>query len=115
MTTSRFGPQNSNAALALPVGTTRNRYGVAQQTWVKDCSATGSNDGTILDAAFYNRIIGNLEYAITSSGVAAVQGDFTALWRAIQASAIFTGAQGVNVSGNVATLSVGTGVLPVLV
>lgn len=66
---SLFGPQNANAATALPDGTQRQRYG-AQQTYVKDASAPGMSDGTVLDAAFYNRIISNLEYVVSQGGAA---------------------------------------------
>ncbi|KAH2205604.1 hypothetical protein KXV58_006010, partial [Aspergillus fumigatus] len=47
----------------------RQRYG-AQQTYVKDASAPGMSDGTVLDAAFYNRIISNLEYVVSQGGAA---------------------------------------------
>ena len=90
--TALFGPQNANAALVLPSGADRQRYGTAQ-TWVQDCSAPGRNDGSILDAAFYNRIIGNLDYLVSVSGITANPGDMTALFRAIMA-AISQGAPG---------------------
>jgi hypothetical protein len=83
--TALFGPQNANAALVLPTGSTIQRYGTAQ-TWVQDCSAPGRNDGTVLDAAFYNRIIGNLDYIVSIAGVAAQPGDMSALFRAIMAA-----------------------------
>jgi hypothetical protein len=80
--TGIFGPQNSNAALVLPTGADKQRYGVAQ-TWVQDCSAPGRNDGTVLDAHFYNRIIGNLDYLVSQSGITATPGDMTVLYRAM--------------------------------
>ena len=80
--TGMFGPQNANAATTLPNGTVNQRYG-AQQTWVKDCSAPGRNDGTVVDAAWYNRIIGNLDYLVSTSGIVATPGDFTVIYRAI--------------------------------
>lgn len=80
--TGIFGPQNANAALTLPNGSDKQRYG-AQQTWVKDCSGPGRNDGTVLDGAFYNRIIGNLDYLVSQAGVTAVPGDFTVIYRAV--------------------------------
>lgn len=83
--TAIFGPQNGNAATALPPGSKSQRYGAAQ-TWVQDCSAPGRNDGTILDAAFYNRIIGNLEYLVSQSGVTATPGDMSILYRAVLAA-----------------------------
>lgn len=83
--TALFGPQNANAALQLPPGTASQRYGAAQ-TWVKDCSAPGLNDGTVLDAAFYNRIIGNLDYLCSVANVTGSPGDMSVLYRAVIAS-----------------------------
>jgi hypothetical protein len=80
--TALFGPQGANATKTLPQGMDKQRYG-NEQTWVKDCSAPGASDGTVLDASFHNRIIGNLEYLIAISGVPALPGDFTALHRAV--------------------------------
>lgn len=88
--TACFGPQNGNVAKVLPPGTNVQRYGTAQ-TWVQDASAPGRNDGTVLDAAFFNRIVGNLEYMLSQSGVTAVPGDMTALYRATIGS-VATGA-----------------------
>ncbi len=78
-----FGPQNANATTSLPSGTDKKRYGIAQ-TWVKDASAPGRNDGTVLDASFFNRIIGNLERVVMQTGLKIQLGDMTALYRAIQ-------------------------------
>lgn len=80
--TALFGPQNANAATTLPAGTATQRYG-GIQSWVRDCSAPGMNDGTILDAAFYNRLIGNLEYLVNTSDIIALPGDMTTLYRAV--------------------------------
>jgi hypothetical protein len=80
--TGLFGPQNANAATTLPPTASQQRYG-ANQTWVQDCSGPGRNDGTVLDAAFYNRIIGNLDYLISTSGITATPGDMSALYRAV--------------------------------
>jgi hypothetical protein len=83
--TAAFGPQNSNALLALPVDSLkRQRYGSAQ-TWVKDASAPGANDGTILDAAFFNRIIANLENVLDVSGIEYNYGSINSLRRAFVA------------------------------
>lgn len=83
MTSGLFGPQGANAATSLPPKTTMNRYGVGVQTWCKDGSAAGANDGTVYDAAFFNRIIGSLEYVITASEINATIGDMSALYRAL--------------------------------
>lgn len=80
---SVFGPQNANAATALPAGSSNRRY--KGQSWVKDATGPGTADGTILDAAFYNRIIGNLEYLVSQAGIAAQPGDFSAIYRSIMA------------------------------
>jgi hypothetical protein len=61
-----FGPQGSNATTTMPDGTTTNRYGSGEDTWAKD-SATDAADGTILDAAFFNTIIGNLRTLVTEA------------------------------------------------
>lgn len=77
-----FGPQSTNAATSMPnVGIDKKRY--PSQTWVKDASAPGRNDGTVLDAAFFNRIIGNLERLVTRSGIAGRVGDLTLVYNAV--------------------------------
>ena len=78
---SVFGPQNANAATALPAGSSNKRY--KGQSWVKDATGPGAADGTVLDAAFYNRIIGNLEYLVSQAGISAQPGDFTAIYRSV--------------------------------
>jgi hypothetical protein len=118
MTVTRFGPQNGNAATALPAGVTTNRYGLQTQTWVKDCSGPGMNDGTILDAAFFNRLIGNLEYLIEMSGITAAQGDFTAVYRAILQIIEMNSVQpgpGITLNGNSVVNQLFNGTLPVLI
>ncbi len=78
--THTFGPQGSNAAKVQPSGVSQQRYDT--QTWVRDCSAPGAPDGTVLDAAFYNRIIAALDYVVSTSGVNALPGDPSVLYRA---------------------------------
>lgn len=80
--TNVFGPQGANASLSLPPGGSSVRYGL-KDTWVKDCDAAGRG-GTKLNDAFFNNFIGNLNYVVTMSGVAAAPGDHTALYRAIK-------------------------------
>lgn len=55
-----FGPQGLNATNTLNPVAGVNRYGTGVDTWVKDASSPTAKDGTVLDAAFFNRIIGNL-------------------------------------------------------
>lgn len=83
MTLGLFGPQGANADTTAPVGTSTNRYGVGVQTWCKDSSTPGANNGTVYDAAFFNRIIGSLEYVVAQADVNASLGDTSALFRAI--------------------------------
>ena len=80
-----FGPQAANAATTQPSGKDVRRYG-GQQTWVKDASVPGANDGTVLDAAFFNRLIGSLEYLVQAGGVTGMTGDDSILYRAVLGS-----------------------------
>ena len=82
---SAFGPQNANASSTLPSGVNQQRY--VGDTWVKDASAPGASDGTVVDAAWYNRIIGALDYIIAEAGLTPAPGDFSALYKAILAVA----------------------------
>jgi hypothetical protein len=85
-----FGPQGSHAATTMPSGNTSLRYGTSD-TWVKDCSATGANDGTNIDAAFFNNIIGNLNTLIVNSAISPVtRGDMSLVWRAVRAAIVST-------------------------
>jgi hypothetical protein len=85
-----FGPQGANAATTLPAGSRTNRNGAAVDTWCRDCSAGGAvDDGTVLDAAFFNGIIGSLrdvvDSAIADGNVIEKQtGDMTVLTKAIR-------------------------------
>ncbi len=114
-----FGPQNARAAETLPPGIGKKRY--TGSTWVRDASAPGKSDGTVLDAAFYNRIIGALEYILSQAGITAEPGDVGALYRAIVAvapnsekfadvarSGEYGDLKGVPVLGSAAGLSAGT-------
>ncbi|MFG6500134.1 hypothetical protein [Sulfitobacter sp. 1A15106] len=58
-TNTAFGPQGYNSATSLPPGITNNRAGWGVDTWVVDCTP-GDQNGTILDAAFFNMILGSL-------------------------------------------------------
>ena len=112
-----FGPQSANAATALPTGTTTNRYGASQDTWCQDCTDTVNNNGTVLNAAFYNMIIGNLRYAVATEGITMTDGDMILLWQAMQKIAADTGLQtannGILQIGTNVQLNLGTGALTV--
>lgn len=77
-----FGPQTANAVTTKPNNTSIQRYG-GVQTWFKDCSGPGASDGTVPNAAFYNRIVGALDYICGASGVSGLAGDDSLLYRAI--------------------------------
>jgi hypothetical protein len=81
MTTGLFGPQGSGAVPAPLTSITQKRF--VGQTYVKDATAPNANNGTVLDAAFFNRIIGALDYLCTASGITATVGDVSALARAV--------------------------------
>ena len=112
-----FGPQSANAATALPTGTTTNRYGSAVDTWCQDCTDTVNNNGTVLNAAFYNMILGNLRYAVATEGITMTDGDMTLLWQAIKSAAAASGLQtasnGILAIGTNVQLNLGTGALTV--
>jgi hypothetical protein len=81
--TNVFGPQTQGVALVLPSGNAAVRYG-SQNTWVKPCAPDGTG-GTNIDAAFFNNLIGNLNYVVTSAGLTYVRrGDMSVLYRSIQ-------------------------------
>ncbi|RNJ49351.1 hypothetical protein [Methylocystis hirsuta] len=111
-----FGPQGAHAANILPGGATKVRYG-SQDTWVRDCSAAGANDGTALDAAFFNILIGNLNQVITQSGaLPTARTDFLALYKAINQIAlnVFDSGEGIILENGKVTIAVGKGVLPLV-
>ena len=85
MSLNPFGPQGANVALTLPAASPA-LYGLIP-TFVKNATSCGSNDGTVLDATFFNNIINNLNYLVTTSGISpALRGDPTVIYRAVQAS-----------------------------
>ena len=81
--TTAFGPQGSNASSIR--GTVQQRY--SSDTWVRDCTGTGKDDGTVLNAQFFNCIIGNLREAVRAAGVPLDDDDMTMLTKAISALA----------------------------
>ena len=110
MSNTAFGPQGSNAATALPQGTTVNRYGTRIDTWVKDASSAAACDGTVLDAAFFNNIIGNLRYLVTTAGVAKTDGDMTLVYDAVKAiSPTIEAGTGTQVTENNGTFTINLG------
>ena len=100
-----FGPQGLNASLTLPSGVLQNRYGVGTPTWVQDCSAAGS-DGTQLNAAFFNTIIGNLRELVTGAVAdgatfEVTDGDMTLVYESVKflaAGSTFTAGDGTSIS-----------------
>jgi hypothetical protein len=118
LTQNPFGPENANAAITVPPGNDKVRYG-GQETFVKDCSASGNRDATVLDAAFFNNIIRALNYLVNHSGIQQInRGDVTLLYRAIAgvAQSSFIGAgSGLTTNGGVLSLALGTGQLVRLV
>ena len=86
-TGTAFGPQGLNAASTPPGGGQQNRYGVGVDTWVQDCGTSGEG-GTVLNAAFFNMLLGNMRQAVQSANTAGAtieldDGDYTLLWQAI--------------------------------
>ena len=114
MTTgTAFGPQGYQSVANLPDGIERNRMGFGIDTWVRDCTA-GDENGTILDAAFFNMIIGNLrnvvKQAITDgANITITDGELDLLTQAVkfygQDNAPVAGA-GIAVNGNVVSVDV---------
>lgn len=116
MADAGFGPFNVNYSLARPAAIADPAGGA--DTWCVDCSAAGATDGTILDATFFNTIIGNLRYAVRTSGVTLDSTVDTMLYDAIDAIALartlatITAGEGIAVSaaGQV-SVPIGTGAL----
>lgn len=86
MTGTAFGPQAPNASTSLPLASV-NVYGDSVDTWVQDTYVAGRNTGTVLNAQFFNMIIGNLRQAVRDAGISLVDGDMTLLSKAIIAQA----------------------------
>jgi len=109
-TNTAFGPQGNNAVTMLPAGTSTNRYGVGVDTWVKDCVPGGAS-GTVLDAAFFNMLIGNLRGAINGAiadgaNFSANDGDMTLLWKAIKSQQSISVGPGLSLVGGVINIDV---------
>ena len=86
MSLNPFGPQGANAALTVPTPSAL-RYGTAL-SFVQNATSCGANDGTVLDAAFFNNLLLNLNYLVASSGLTtADRGDSTIIQRAVAAQA----------------------------
>lgn len=109
-----FGPQSPNFVTVRPANSPDVSAGL--DTWVKNCSAPGANDGTILDATFFNVIIGNLRTAVVSADVDLDANDDFMLEKAIRALAAdeITAGDGLRKVGSTLSLSIGRGVLPVM-
>ena len=111
MTNTAFGPQGFGAVTALPPGSNTNRFGDGIDTWCADCGADGTGS-TILDAAFFNMILGNLRYTVQQANAdgAAItmsDGDMTLLYQAIKfISGTITVGPGLLLTGNDITIDV---------
>lgn len=117
MTGTIFGPQTAHVSTDLPDGTSKNRHGDNIDTWCQDCSSASANDGTELDAAFFNVIIGNMRHvvkqgvSIHGASFTINEGDMEALYKSILA--MVEGAQvqpgtGLRLNGSKLELDVAT-------
>ena len=78
-----FGPQTPGATTEYPTDLANDRYG-QEETWVRNAS---DGSATVLDAAFFNNIIGALREVVRQAGLTNVsKGDLTVLARAIAAT-----------------------------
>lgn len=107
-------PQGANAVTTMPVGNDVVRYGTKVPTYVRNASGPSMRDGTVLDAAFFHRLIGNLHHVVDQSGISARPGDFSALYRAIDKLAGNQVTYGLKVSNGKVGLTTGTGDLEFL-
>jgi len=112
-TGTAFGPQGYGASTTLPPGTNTNRHGAGKDTWVKDCDSSGGGS-TILDAQFFNTLLGNQRYVVqqanaAGAGIVMNDGDMTLLHQAIK---FFVGdttvGPGLQISGSHISLDVPT-------
>lgn len=80
-----FGPLGARAATVRP---TKDTDTYLVQTWFKDCSAPGANDGTVPTASWFNHLVGNLVYAAGQASVPLTndQADDTFIWDIIDAA-----------------------------
>lgn len=114
-TGTAFGPQGANASIALDGSEKTNRYGSGVDTWVRDASGVGKCDGTNLDAAFFNMLIGNMRYTVQQAGVTLTDGDMTLLYQAIKALTSAVGAgNGLIADNGVIKQAIGTGSLSLI-
>ena len=61
-----FGPLGANATTTRPAAGS-DTYG--QQTWFKDATGAGTNDGTVMDASWLNHIVANAVQLCVLGGV----------------------------------------------
>lgn len=78
-----FGPASQNAVTVRPAD---SRTIAAIDTWFKNCSSAGAQDGTRIDAAFLNFMLGNMRAATRGMGVPDDAADDLLLLKAIQAA-----------------------------
>jgi len=109
-TNTAFGPQGANASTTLPAGAGANAYGAGIDTWAKDCDANGQG-GTVLDAQFFNMILGNIREAVKGAitdgaAITITDGDMTLLWQAIKSYKNVTVGAGLAMAGGKITLDI---------
>lgn len=82
MSIDLLGIASTNAVTARPAD---DRAFGANDTWFKDCTASGAQDGTQLAAAWFNAITAQLRRAIRGTGVTENNADDDMLLKAIMA------------------------------
>jgi len=114
---SAIGPQSPNFSTARPP---TDAEVSPLDTWFRDCSAAGSNDGTVVSASWLNVVTAQLRTAVRNAGIALDDGDDEMLWKAIQFAADqannnLTASRGLNRVGDDWQMDVGlasNGVIP---
>lgn len=82
--TTAFGPQGPDYTTTRPATDTQQ---TTVDTWCKDCSGVGMNDGTVFTASMMNVLLANLRYAVRQAGVTLADTDDTMLWNAMLGAA----------------------------
>lgn len=86
-----FGPLGSSTVTLRP---DPSIDGFGKQTWFKDATGAGKNDGTVITASFLNNLVGNLAYLCRIAGVSISNSSSdTYVYLAIQAIASNAAAQ----------------------
>ena len=112
--TTAIGPQSPHYTTSRPATDTEVSSGI--DTWFKDCSTAGSNDGTVVSASWYNVITAQIRTAINDAGVALDDSDDQMLYKAIGsvASSTLTAGNGIVKTSNQFRLTLGASTMDVL-